>query len=81
MPVQGEKGLRSFLLNSALFPVQHWSLTDCLAMISPPPPPMEVFFFWLAWVILEVFFLSYGTAAVCNFSMLQRNQKSEKILV
>lgn len=38
MPVQGEKGLRSFLLNSALFPVQHWSLTDCLAMISPPPP-------------------------------------------
>lgn len=30
MPVQGERGLRSFLLNSALFLVQHWSLTGLL---------------------------------------------------
>lgn len=51
MPVQGERGLRSFLLNSALFLAQHWSLTDCLAMIFFPPWR----FFWLAWVIWVFF--------------------------
>lgn len=45
MPVQGERGLRSFLLNSALFLAQHWSLTDCLAMIFFSPH--GGFFSWL----------------------------------
>lgn len=42
-------------------------------------PPMEIFLVGLGY--LGFFFLSYGTAAVCNFPMLQRNQKSEKISV
>lgn len=45
---------------------------------------LEVFFVGLVvflFVCFWRFFLSYGTVAVCNFPMLQRNQKCEKISV
>lgn len=68
MPVQGKKGLRSFLLHSALFFVQHWSLTDCLAMIY-------LFIFFLLWRYFFVglfFFLCFVWCFVffvCSFKL------------
>lgn len=76
MPVQGERGLRSFLLNSALFLGQHWSLTDCLAMIFFPP--MEVFLVGLGY--LGFFFLVMGQQQ-CVISLCFKETRSLKKLV
>lgn len=77
MPVQGEKGLRSFLLNSALFPVQRWSLTDCLAMISPSPPQWRFSFFGWLGLFWRFFFLVMGQLQ-CVISLCSKETRSLK---